>query len=248
MGDFPRQLTANEKKILFTVLPENKSGYKYYRDKIENLLVIGQGRFDRENLLLGKEGNKPDLSVPSNPVFACGTAICKETKFDVLIHEEYDDEIEFDITTSNSFNLEEDFEIVSAWSYSDWKPGQKAPNDGSSVREVPVIPGEYVLAVAPNHKKIWLHDIKTGVNHLIPVSNFYNQLMMVKDIRNSDVALNPGAFFDNIEEYSAEDLVSALITYNKYIRRFKINLDYFAGKREEPVKKGFLSFLKRGKS
>lgn len=248
MGDFPRQLTANEKKILFAVLPENKSGYKYYRDKIENLVVIGQGRFDRENLLLGKEGNKPDLAVPSNPVFACGTVLCKETKFDVLIHEEYDDEIEFDITTSGSINIEDNYEIVSAWSYSEWKPGQKAPSDSSPVREAQVIPGEFVLSVAPGHKKIWLHDMKSGVNHLIPVSNFYNQLMMVKDIRNSEVALNPGTFFDSIEKYSDEDLVSALLTYNKYIRRFKINLDYFARQKKEPVKKGFLSFLKRGKS
>src|SRR3546814_18572439 len=74
-------------------------------DKIESLLVTGKGRFDRKNLLLGKEGNKPDLSVPSNPVFACGTIICKETEIDVLIHEEFDDEIEFDITDRKSTRL-----------------------------------------------------------------------------------------------------------------------------------------------
>jgi hypothetical protein len=98
------------------------------------------------------------------------------------------------------------------------------------------------------HKKIWLHDVQSGVNHLIPVSNFYNQLMMVKNIRNSKIALNPGIFFQTLEEYSDEDLVSALVTYNKYIRRFKIDLNYFTKKKYEPEKKGFLSFMKRGKS
>jgi len=248
MNEFPRKLTEKEKTILFSVLPENKSGYNYYRDKIDSLLVIGQGRFDRKNLLLGKEGNKPDLSVPSNPVFACGTLICKETEIDILIHEEFDDEIEFDITTSNSSKIEDGFTVISKWNYSEWKPGDKAPKDKSFVREIVVIPDMYKLAIAPEHKKIWLHDLKSGVNHLIPVSNFYNQLMMVKDIRNSKIALNPGLFFQNLEEYTDEDLISALVTYNKYIRRFKIDLNYFTKKKTEPEKKGFLSFMKRGKS
>lgn len=248
MNEFPRNLTEKEKNILFSVLPENKTGYRNYRNKIEKLLVIGRGRFDRKNLLIGEARNKPDLSVPSNPVFACGTIICKETEIDVLIHEEFDNEIEFDITTSNLIKVEDDFTIISKWNYSEWNPGDKAPMDNSFVREVVILPGVYILAIAPAHKKIWMHDLKTGVNHLIPVSNFYNQLMMVKDIRDPKIALNPGLFFRNLHEFSEEDLISALITYNKYIRRFKIDLNYFTKEKPEPVKKGFLSFMKRGKS
>jgi hypothetical protein len=248
MDKFPRALTEKEKYLLFKVLPENKSGYRKYRDKIEELVVIGQGRFSRDNMILGMPGKKPDLSFPSTPVFAIGTVICKETQIDIAIHEEIDNEIEFDISTNNAYKPDEDLTELSNWSYSEWVPGMDAPNDNSEVKEVGVIPGGLILTIAPKHKKIWLHNIETGVNHLIPLSNFYNQLMMVRDIRNTKVALNPGLFFDQLDNYSDGDLVSALITYNKYIKRFNIDLSYFEKSDNKPSQKNLFSFLRRGKN
>jgi hypothetical protein len=248
MDKFPRALTEKEKYLLFKVLPENKSGYRKYRDKIEELVVIGQGRFSRDNMILGMPGKKPDLSFPSTPVFAIGTVICKETQIDIAIHEEIDNEIEFDISTNNAYKPDEDLTELSNWSYSEWVPGMDAPNDNSEVKEVGVIPGGLILTIAPKHKKIWLHNIETGVNHLIPLSNFYNQLMMVRDIRNTKVALNPGLFFDQLDNYSDGDLVSALITYNKYIKRFNIDLSYFEKSDNKPSQKSLFSFLRRGKN
>ena len=248
MEQFPRALTEKEKYLLFKVLPINKPGYKKYRDKIEELVVIGKGRFSRDNMILGKPGNKPDLSFPSTPVFATGTIVCKETEIDVAIHEEIDNEIEFDIATNNSFKPDDKITELSDWNYSSWNPGKNAPKDNSEVREVIIIPGSLILAIAPEHKKIWLHDIETGVNYLIPVSNFYNQLMMVKDIRNTKIALNPRIFFEQLDKYSDSDLVSALITYNKYIKRFDIDLSYFDKAGEESSQKSIFSFLKRGKN
>jgi hypothetical protein len=248
MEKFPRALTDKEKYLLLSVLPENKPGYKRYREKIEELVVIGQGRFSRDNMILGKPGAKPDLSFPSTPIFAIGTVNCKETQIDIAIHEEIENEIEFDISTNNAHNLAEDFTELSNWNYSEWIPGMDAPNDNSKVREIIIIPDNLILTIAPAHKKIWLHKIETGVNHLIPLSNFYNQLMMVKDIRNSKIALNPGLFFDQLYEYSDADLVSAFITYNKYIKRFDIDLSYFEKGNSKPLQKSLLSFLKRGKN
>jgi hypothetical protein len=248
MEKFPRALTEKEKYLLFKVLPESKPGYKKYREKIEELVVIGQGRFSRDNMILGKAGKIPDLSFPSTPIFAIGTVICKETQIDIAIHEEIDNEIEFDITTNNAYKPDEDFTELSEWNYSEWVPGMDAPYDNSEVKEVAVIPDNLILTIAPKHKKIWLHNIKTGVNHLIPLSNFYNQLMMVRDIRNTEVALKPGLFFDNLTNYSDGDLVSALITYNKYIKRFDIDLSYFEKSDNKPSQKSKLSFLKRGKN
>jgi len=246
MQDYPRKLSKNEKSVLFSILLENKTGYKSYKDKIEKLLVIGKGRFGGSNLILGKEGAKPDLSFPSSPVFASGVLICNETKIDVIIHEEIDDEIEFDISTNNDFNLNNEFSVSECWSYSEWIPGKKAPGDNSIVREIKVVPGKYILAIASAHKKIWLYDFETGINHLIPLSNFYNQLMMVKEIRDSKIALNPGSFFGNLDQYSDTDLISALITYNKYLRRFKLDIEFLKEKKTQPVKKNIFSFLKRG--
>ena len=246
MPDYPKKLSENERDILFSVLPESKQGYKLYRQKINYLVVIGSGRFDRANKILGKPESVPDLNVPSTPVFASGTITCKETVIDVVIHEMIDDEIEFDIATTTQFDLRENFEVISKWSYSDWNPGDKAPNDNSIVREVIVAPGKYVLALAPAHKKIWMHNISTGVNHLIPVSNFYNQLMMVKDERKSDIALNPGLFFKTLESYTDRELISAFITYNKYLSRFEIDLSYFKEAKSKIKKKNIFSFLHRG--
>ena len=247
MEKFPRALTEKEKYLLFKVLPENKPGYKKYRDKINKLVVIGEGRFSRDNMILGKPGNKPDLSFPSTPVFAAGTIICKETEIDVAIHEEIDNEIEFDISTNNSVKPDEDITEVSDWNYSEWVPGKSAPKDNSPVREVVVMSDKLTLVIAPVHRKIWLHNIETGVNYLIPLSNFYNQLMMVKDIRNSKVALSPGIFFEQLNNYSDGDLVSAFITYNKYIKRFNIDMSYFE-EGNESYSKNIFSFLKRGKN
>ena len=248
MEKFPRTLTEKEKYLLFKVLPENKPGYKKYREKIEELVVIGHGRFSRDNMILGKPGKKPDLNFPSTPVFATGTVICKETEIDIAIHEEIDNEIEFDISTNNSSKPDDDVTELSNWSYSNWSPGNDAPKDNSPVREVTIIPGKLILSIAPVHKKIWLHNVESGVNHLIPLSNFYNQLMMVKDIRNTRVALNPGVFFKQLYNYSDGDLVSALITYNKYIKRFDIDMTYFEKGNNKFSSKGIFNFLKRGKN
>lgn len=246
MTGYLKKLSENEKEILFSVLPESKPGYKFFREKIEELVVIGSGRFERANRILGKPGSVPDLNIPSTPVFASGTIFCKETEIDVVIHEMIDDEIEFDIATTTQFDLSENFEVISKWSYSDWNPGDKAPKDNSIVREIIVIPGKYVLALAPAHKKIWMHNINTGVNHLIPVSNFYNQLMMVKDEKKSEIALNPGLFFKTLDSYSDRELISAFITYNKYLRRFEIDLSYFKEVKSIVKKKNIFSFMTRG--
>ena len=84
-NQFPRQLTSTENMFLFSVLPENKIGYKTYRNKINNLVVTGSGRFGGGNFVLGKEGTEPDLSFPSSPVFAIGTNVYKEGTIDITI-------------------------------------------------------------------------------------------------------------------------------------------------------------------
>src|SRR5512135_3741418 len=90
---FPRELTRQEKYLLFSVLPEAKPGYKQYREKINALFVTGFGRFRNSNLILGKQNTIPDLSLSSAPVFAAGTIKIPNDEIDILINEEVDDEI-----------------------------------------------------------------------------------------------------------------------------------------------------------
>ncbi|RPI71639.1 MAG: hypothetical protein EHM47_09805 [Ignavibacteriales bacterium] len=219
---FPRQLTSNENMLLLSVLPENKIGYKSYRDKINTLLVTGSGRFGGGNFILGKEGTISDLSFPSSPVFALGTNEYKECKIDITIHEEIDNEIEYDISVRNQDSIPEILTEIRKWNYSGWNPGDKAPNDNSLVREIIILENKYLLAIAPQHKKIWLHEFETGVNHLIPVTNFYNELMRVSEIRDTSVALKPASFFDNHIKFIDKQLMLAFFSYSRYLRKFNI--------------------------
>ncbi len=247
-GEFPRQLNKIEKELLFKILPENKKGYLNYMNKINELMVIGLGRFGGNNFILGKKDTNPDLQSPSTPIFAAGTVYLEDEEIDITINEEIDDEIEVDLSPKNSSALPEKLEIVKTKSFSEWNPGDLDPYKNKKVRVVLIEQDNYVLAVASAINKIWIHDINTRVNHLIPVSNFYNELMSVKNIRTKEIVLNPKLLFENIDEYSDSDLFSAFIKYNKYMRR--INLDYnkILHQPEEKKRKHFKKIFSRGKN
>jgi hypothetical protein len=242
---FPRKISSIERELMFSILPENKPGYKYYRNKIEELLVIGEGRFGGNNFILGKENTMPDLSIPSSPVFASGTNVYKDGIIDITIHQESDDEIEFDISTRGG-EFPSSFSLINKWNYSEWVPGNKDPKDNSYVREIIIMPGRFLLEVAPLRKKIWLHDYKTGVNHLIPISNFYNELMRTKNIRDVKAVLNPNSFFEKLETYTDQEISSAFISYSKYMRKFDINFAPSIPVHQPKGRKGLLRIFKRG--
>lgn len=219
---FPRNLTKTENFLLFSILPENKIGYNSYRNRINNLVVTGSGRFGGGNFVLGREGTKPDLSFPSSPVFAIGTNVYEEGTIDITIHEELDEEIEFDISARNQNTVPENLTEIKKWNYSEWNPCDKAPNDNSFVREIIIVKDEYVLSIAPAHKKIWLHEFKSRINFLVPLTNFYNELMRVSNIKDASVALKPTSFFKNIDKFNDEQLILAFFSYNRYLRKFDI--------------------------
>ena len=222
LNNFPRQLTAAEKTIIFSILPESKNGYKLYREKINNLLVIGSGRFGGNNYILGNREAEPDLSIPSSSVFALGTAVSGSNNIDVIIHEESDEQIEFDITSVSELSFEKDIRIEKVSCYSNWNPGEKILFEKAEVREYIISPGSYVLAIVPELKKIWLHDISTGVNHIIPVTNYFNELMRLKNIRDPKLALKPSNFFEHINEFKNDEIRKAFLMYDKYLSKFNI--------------------------
>jgi len=224
---FPRQLTSQEKYLLFSILPEEKPGYKYYREKIDELMVTGYGRFNNNNFILGKENTIPDLSFASTPVFTAGTIITPGDEIDILINEELDDEIEIDLAVKNAESIPDEIKEQGKWSYSEWNPGDKSPGDKEGVREVVISKNKYVLVFAPSHKKIWLHENESGVNHLIPITNYYNELMRFKRIKDPNEALNPRLMFQKQDDFTDNDLINALVLYNKYLRRFSIDFSKY---------------------
>lgn len=224
---FPRQLSAIEKNWLFAALPENKLGYKQYRDIIENLLVIGYGRFGEGNFFLGEVGDKIDLEASSSPILAVANITFDVGKVYVTIHEELDGQIEVDIKGTAVDQIPDDLDQAKVWTYSNWIPGEKAPFDRSDVREVHLINNEIVLVIAPVHKKVWVYNAKSGINHFIPVTNFYNEMMILMNNKDSDTALNPGRLFTNLSEFTDEQLTQGFLVYNKYWQRVELNYSQF---------------------
>lgn len=225
---YPRKLTLIEKELLYVTLPENKPGYKLYRDKINQRFVIGEGRFGEGNYLLGQSGDLPDLSLPSASVFALGTFYLKNNStIDLIIHEEDEDQIEIEFGENINDNplLQSDSDTLTSEiiqkikTYSDWVPGMKSPYDESDIRLIGIKPQEFILAISVGEKKIWLYEFNSGINHLIPVSNYYNSLMLYRNERNAEKVLNPNLFFNNLGEFNDNELASAFILYNQYMRR-----------------------------
>lgn len=246
---FPRELTTQEKYLLFSVLPEEKSGYKHYRDKINELLVTGYGRFKNNNYIMGKKGTVPDLSFSSTPVFAAGTIKIPGDEIDILINEEIDDEIEFDVTLKHTDKIPAEIDEQDRWNYSEWNPGDKAPHDNSEVRETIISPGEYILAFAPAHRKIWLHESESGVNHLIPLTNYYNELMRFKRMKDPKQALNPKLMFEKLNEFTDDELMNAFVLYNKYMRRFPHDFSkYLEPQQQKETKRKFKGLFRKDKN
>jgi hypothetical protein len=101
----------------------------------------------------------------------------------------------------------------------------KDPEMQSAVREIIIVPGKYLLAIAGTAKKMWLHEFENGVNHLLPVSNFYNELMRLNNIRDPKIILSPGRLFENLPAYDDQQIISAFLSYNKYLK--KIDIEYY---------------------
>ena len=242
---FPRELTDSEKQILFAILPADKKGYASYRKKIDDLQVISYGRFGGTNLILGNENDIPDFSFSSSPIFAIGTLTTNHGKIDVLIHEEEDGMIEFDISGLNEIGPVQKLIIEKCDTYSEWKPGDKSPYDNLPVREILIIKNKFLLAISSSQKKLWLHDINAGLNHLIPLTNFFNELMRVKNIRDPEIALKPNLFFRMIDKFTDNDLRMALFKYDKYLNKFNLPRET-TGMKTLKHKRKLFKFFSRG--
>jgi hypothetical protein len=128
--------------------------------------------------------------------------------------------VEFQIGTIGTGEMPEDFQEESRWSYSGWLPGKLCPATGSPVREIPLDrAAEILLVVSPEKRVLWLYDAHTMVVTLVPVTNFYNELMLLKGIRDPKIALDHKRFFTSLDDYSDADLRDAFSRYNTTFRK-----------------------------
>jgi len=237
---FPRQLTQTELELIFLLLPENRIGYNLYRNKINTCKVIGLGKFGNNNLILSSKVTRPDLTAPPAPIFAVGNAVVDSGEIYIVIHEEVEDQIEIDFSLSGFDEISENLTIKQYWTYSNWKPGKPNPADNSKVREVHLIHNSLVIAISSQNKKVWIYDDKTGLNHFIPVTKLYDEMMRIKKEKNPEIALDTKRFFFNNADFNDKLIGQGFLIYNKYWKKLEIDNSLFLKKAETKSRKSLL--------
>lgn len=72
-----------------------------------------------------------------------------------------------------------------------------------------------VLVLCSRDRRIWIYDSRSGVNALIPVSGFYNELMLQTGVHDPKIALDPKHLFELQDAQSDSELIRAFSSYNK---------------------------------
>ncbi len=219
--DFPRSLRPKELDLILFVLPQASQGYNEYRSLIDSMVVLGEGRRGKGNIVLGTVGDIADTTAPLASVIAHGVVETTSDTFTITVRECVGGQIDVEIVSNRGDEIPDHFEEKHRWTYSTWSPGKPSPATQMSVRET-TITGTLTLACARKEKRVWLHDSTTGMNHLIPITNFYNELMLHKRIRDPKIALNSDLFFDDVEKYSDDELKAAFVAYNRVKKRVKV--------------------------
>jgi hypothetical protein len=216
--EFPRMLTAREEGWLRWVLPVERQGYRDAWESICAKAVIGQGRRGKGEIILGGRGEVPDFSAPLAAVFAYGFIETDTGGISVTVREALEGQISVEIVGHRVADLPDEFQELRRWTYSTWSPGKPCQQCEKKVREVRMQSDtgrEFTLALCPNDRRLWIFDAAHQVNRPIPVTNFYNELMLHKNIRDPNIALNAGRLFDDLRAYSDADLAGAFRSYNR---------------------------------
>lgn len=214
---YPRPLTTFERDVLLWLLPSEKPGYRVYRELLGTWLVAAEGRQGAGNYILAAPGTNPDIDTPLSPVFAYGVIEADALHIGVTLREKLPQQMECEIANLAGSGIPGRFLERRRWTYSTWIPAMPCPKCSGAPRLVPMHRGSggaVVLALCPADRRIWVYDESDGVNHLVPVTNFYNELMLHRRIRDPKIALDAQLLFSSLGEYSDGDLTAAFVAYN----------------------------------
>jgi len=218
---YPRPLRLKERDLLEAVLPPDRPGYRRYRELLEQMTVLGEGRRGTGNIVLGYPPDIPDASVPLAPVVAYGVVETVHDQFTVTVRECTGDQIDVEIVSAHGEEIPDHFEEKHRWTYSTWLPGMPSPATQQSVREV-TIDTSRTFVISPAERRLWLYDGTTGMNHPIPITNYYNELMLHRKVRDPHIALRSSFLFENLSTFPDEDLRGAFMAYNNLRRRVEL--------------------------
>ncbi len=228
-----------EREMLEFVLPAESPGYNEYRHHVADMIVLAEGRRGKGNFVLGKAGDRADITSPLPSVIAYGVVETNDESFTITIREEVCDQIDAEIVSGSGTEIPEDITERRRWTYSTWRPGMPSPSTESPVREIK-INDTFLLAITPYEKRLWLFDGTLLMNHLIPITNYYNELMLHKHVRDPRIALKSGLLFEQLNQYSDADLRAAFVAYNALKRRVALD-----GPVIHEKEKGLKSFFRR---
>lgn len=211
---FPRPLEAIERSWCAWLLPADRPAYASVAKAIEGLVVIGIGRWGEGDLVLGRADQQVDLEAPMEPVAAYGEILFDDgATLSLSVHHPDDEQrVELHLSGPGLAGATSRAER-SRWCYSYWVPGEPAPSGGPLPREVSIGDG-LTLAIDATRRVMWLHDQLSLGNTLVPVTNFYNELMLLKGIRDPAIALAHRRLFEHPEEAGDDELRGAFRRYN----------------------------------
>ncbi len=222
--EYPRPLRPKELDLLETVLPVERPGYRALRDRLESMAVLGEGRRGEGDIILGLPGDLPDIVSPLTPVVAYGMVETTLGSFTISVREEAGNQINVEIVSARGRGIPDHYEEKRRWTYSWWSPGEVSPATGTSVREVFIGAG-VTLAFAPAEKRIWVHEQSGGIVRLIPITNYYGELMIRRGIRDPGIALVPSLLWRDLRSFPDEDLLRAFVAYNALRQHVPLHLD-----------------------
>jgi hypothetical protein len=243
---YPRPLSAFERETLLWLLPAASPGYNEYRKYVLEWVVVGEGRRGTGNYILANKDVLPDVESPLPQVFAYGVIEAEHVSISATLRELFENQIEYEIVNLNGETIPTQFTERRRWNFSLWSPPQPCPVCGSKLREVTLRReggGDATLAVCAVDKRLWIFDALNGVNHLIPVTNFHNTLMLHKNIRDPKTALAAENFFRDLPTFSDADLGAAFVQYNKLRKKIELGRIALPGPKKITLVNKVLSFF-----
>ncbi len=225
-GAYPRPLADRELGWLRLLLPGDRPGYRALWEHASGLLVLGIGRWGEGDMLLGSAGQEVDPDAGMMPILSYGEIAVTAPDgaaltLSLALHAADDEgRVELHATTLEGLQVPDAYVELRRWSYAGWLPGAPCPATGMPVREIGLDDGGRVLlAIAPSRRVLWLHDGVAMTNTPVPVTNFYNELMLLKGMRDPAIALDHTRLFSALDQFSDAELRSAFIRYNMSFRK-----------------------------
>jgi hypothetical protein len=219
---FPRELNALERELLLWVLPGERPGYSEFRTLVEEWKVVGKGRRGEGNYVLANVAHQIDADSPLPQLLAYGLVEGERGDITISVREPMGDQLEFEISGPVEDALRQGLKSRRRWTYSEWLPSQPCPSCQRAVREIPVrtVSGRFLVLVAcVRDQRLWVYDNRSGINHPIPVTGFYNELMLQHRIQDPKIAFDSKRLFSDLNTFSDVALIRAFSSYNQFRRK-----------------------------